>query len=237
MDGKHIVVCDDEVDLGITIREYLEKRGYRISLATGGAELDAHLAGGDVDAVILDIAMPGEDGLSILQRLRARHRVGVIMLTASGDLVDRVVGLELGADDYLPKPASFRELDARLRAVLRRMEGGAAVPGQPADALCFAGFTLDRERACLLAPDGSEVDLTPLEFRLMRAFAENPDKILDRDALLALSHDRGWSPLERSVDIRVSKLRRVIEPNPSKPVFIRTVRGQGYLFDPKGGGA
>jgi two-component system phosphate regulon response regulator OmpR len=239
MAKDRILVCDDEPELRETIREYLERRGYEVVLAGDGAELDLRLAEGRIDAVILDITMPGEDGLSILRRLRASHRVGVVMLTAAGDVIDRIVGLEMGADDYLAKPVSFRELEARLRAVLRRLAEGRAVPvdaaPDPLAPLRFAGFVLDRARARLTAPSGEEVPLTPLEFRMLRAFAEHPGRVLNRDQLLELAHDRGWDPLDRSIDIRISRLRQKIETNPKKPVLIRTVRGLGYLFDPHGG--
>jgi len=238
MSSGLIVVCDDEAELRETVVEYLGKRGYRVAEAADGAALDALMAEGEVAAVILDIHMPGEDGLSILRRLRSSHRVGVIMLTAAGELVDRIVGLELGADDYLAKPVAFRELEARLRSLLRRMaESVAVAPKGPASAtppIAFAGFVLDREGARLTGPDGVEVALTPLEFRLLRVLVENPGRVLNRDQLLEMAHDRGWDPLDRSVDIRISRIRAKIEANPRQPRLIRTVRGMGYLFDPEG---
>jgi two-component system phosphate regulon response regulator OmpR len=235
-----IVVCDDEAELRATVAEYLGKRGYRVEKAADGVALDALMAEGDVAAVILDVHMPGEDGLSILRRIRASHRVGVIMLTAAGELVDRIVGLELGADDYLAKPVAFRELEARLRSLLRRMaESVAVAPSASASAtppVAFAGFLLDRDGARLTGPDGAEVALTPLEFRLLRALVENPGRVLNRDQLLEMAHDRGWDPLDRSIDIRISRIRAKIEENPRKPRLIRTVRGLGYMFDPQGCG-
>lgn len=237
-EASRIVVCDDEAELRDTIVEYLGKRGYRIVGAADGPALDALLAEGGVDAVILDITMPGEDGLSILRRIRASHRVGVIMLTAAAELVDRIVGLELGADDYLAKPVAFRELEARLRALLRRMtECTAVAPAAPPSVtppIAFADFLLDRDGARLLGPDRAEVPLTPLEFRLLRALVENPCRVLNRDQLLDMAHDRGWDPMDRSIDIRISRIRAKIEDNPRKPRLIRTVRGLGYLFDPQG---
>lgn len=245
MTKEHILICDDEADLRQTLGEYLEKRGYRVSLAADGEELDACLASGDADAMILDINMPGEDGLGILRRVRGTHRLGIIMLTASGELIDRIVGLELGADDYLPKPVSFRELEARLRAVLRRLTEARAIPvetlgeqeSEDMPPIRFAGFVLDRKARRLIGPTGAEIVLTPLEFRLIQCLAERPGRVLTRDQLLEFAHDRDWDPLDRSIDIRVSKLRRKIEANPRKPVLIRTVRGVGYVFDPGSGSA
>jgi DNA-binding response OmpR family regulator len=240
--SKRIVICDDEAELSATVGEYLEKRGYKVLHAENGEALDRILGAGPVDAVILDIDMPGEDGLSILKRIRSRHRLGVLMLTAAGELVDRIVGLELGADDYLVKPVALRELEARLRAVLRRLSEATALSqtdtvrnGTALAPIAFAGFVLDREAAGLLGPDGTEVALTPLEFRLLRVLAEHPGRAMSRDRLLYLVDDREAEPFDRSIDNRVARLRRKIERNPGKPTLIRTVRGTGYLFDPSGG--
>lgn len=239
--SKLIAICDDEAELCATIGEYLEKRGYRVVCAADGAELDVLLDKGNVSAVILDINMPGEDGLSILKRIRSRHSVAVIMLTAAGELIDRIVGLELGADDYLVKPVAFRELEARLRAVLRRLIEPAALAPQDAakghgstPPIAFAGFMLDRDASRLLGSDGAEVSLTPMELRLLRVLAEHPGRVLSRGQLLELANDRGWDHLDRSIDNHIARLRRKIERHPSKPVLIRSVRGVGYIFDPGG---
>jgi len=236
--GQHILICDDEIDLREMVGEYLERRGYRVTLTEGGIALEAALdANADVSAVILDINMPREDGLSILRRLRNDRNVCVIMLTIEGDVVDRIVGLEMGADDYLPKPVDLRELEARLKAVLRR---SATKPTTSPlsdstiadDVIGFCGFKLDLTAAKLFDRNNVEIILTAMEFRLLRVFVENQKRVMNRDQLLELAHDRGWDPFDRSIDIRVSRLRRKIETNPAKPEIIRTVRGIGYIFAP-----
>lgn len=232
----HIVVCDDEADLRETVGEYLQRRGHRVTLAAHGRELDAALdANEDVAIVLLDINMPGEDGLSILRRIRNERDLAVILLTAAGEVVDKIVGLEMGADDYLPKPVDLRELEARVKAVMRRAEKRVKdlnSESSPNEKVRFAGYTVDLEAAQLLDDTGGEIALTAMEFRLLKVFIENRGRVLNRDQLLELAHDRGWDPFDRSIDIRVSRLRRKIEKVPSKPEIIRTVRSLGYVFDP-----
>lgn len=233
-DNPHLLICDDEPDLREMVGQYLSKRGFRTTLAADGAALEACLGTTkDIDAIILDINMPGEDGLSVLRRLRAERDLPVIMLTAAGDSVDRVIGLEMGADDYLGKPVDLRELEARIKAVLRRTQVAEnATPDGTAKTLAFFGLRLDLTAAKLYGQNQDEIPLTAMEFRLLKVFLEHPRRVLNRDQLLELAHDRGWDPLDRSIDIRISRLRRKIEPNPDKPVVIRTVRGLGYIFDP-----
>lgn len=239
-ENRKILICDDEPDLREMVGEYLERRGYEVSLAQDGPSLEVALnENEDVAAVLLDINMPGEDGLSILRRLRADREMAVIMLTAAGEVVDKIVGLEMGADDYLAKPVDLRELEARLKAVLRRSAPDpkiGALPDGPAvaDMIGFEGFKLDLAGAKLLDADDQEIALTAMEFRLLRVFVENRGRVLNRDQLLELAHDRGWDPFDRSIDIRISRLRRKIEKNPTKPEMLRTVRGIGYVFDPGG---
>lgn len=239
-EAQHLLICDDEPDLREMVGEYLERRGYTVTLAKNGVELEAALGETqDVAAILLDINMPGEDGLSILRRLRAERDVAVIMLTAAGEVVDRIVGLEMGADDYLPKPVDLRELEARLKAVLRRSDKTrqiSPVPDRPGagEMIGFNGFRFDTAGAKLFGPDDEEIPLTAMEFRLLHVFVEHRGRVLNRDQLLELAHDRGWDPFDRSIDIRISRLRRKIETNPSKPSMIRTVRGIGYVFDPEG---
>ena len=230
----HVLICDDETDLREMVGQYLTKRGFRTTLASDGAALEACLgAAKDIDAIILDINMPGEDGLSVLRRLREDRDLPVIMLTAAGEPVERVIGLEMGADDYLGKPVDLRELEARIKAVLRRTRVPEdAAPEDSAETVSFFGLRLDLARAKLYGPDQKEIALTAMEFRLLKVFLDNPCRVLNRDQLLELAHDRGWDPFDRSVDIRISRLRRKIEPDPAKPVVIRTVRGLGYIFDP-----
>lgn len=233
-DGIHVAICDDEPDLREMVGEYLARRGFAVTLAANAEELREALKGAAVDAIVLDIAMPGEDGLSVLRTLRAAPpRVPVIMLTAAGETVDRIVGLEMGADDYLGKPVDLRELEARIKAVVRRAQS----PAPPSDAAKrrwrFGKCWLDIPAAKLFAEDGSEVPLTAMEFALLKLFAENRGRVLNRDQILEGAHDRSWDPFDRSIDIRISRIRKKIEPNPEKPEVIRTVRGIGYIYDPR----
>lgn len=231
-----ILVCDDETDLREMLQEYLEKRGYEVRLAGDAQELRASIEDSAPDLIILDINMPGEDGLSALRRLRSESTIPVVMLTAAGETIDKIVGLEMGADDYLAKPVDLRELEARIKAVLRRN----AEPSQPSGEKSAAGqfvqfgdFRLDLEAAKLTDAESNEVQLTAMEFRLLKLFAENRARVLNRDQILEQAHDRSWDPYDRSIDIRISRLRRKIETNPQKPTIIRTVRGIGYVFDPE----
>jgi len=236
MSQAHILICDDEPDLREMVGEYLEKRGYSVGLASDGRGLEGLIEQTDrIDAVLLDINMPGEDGLSILRRLRNDHDFAVLMLTAANETIDKIVGLEMGADDYLAKPVDLRELEARIKSVLRRVEKRAAPLPEAASGqrMAFAGFEIDLDGAKLFKSDGAEVPLTAMEFRLLKVFIENRGRVLNRDQLLEMAHDRGWDPFDRSIDIRISRLRRKIEDTPEKPKMIRTVRGIGYVFDPE----
>ena len=234
---EHVVVCDDETDIRDMLREYLERRGYRVSTASGGVQLRAIVEKGTDDVVILDINMPGEDGLSLARYLHQRGDISIIMLTASGDVVDRIVGLEMGADDYLAKPVDLRELHARIKSVLRRAhrERPGSLPAnvQPAEqTVRFGPCTLELDSHKLFDASGREIEITAMEFSLLKVFSRNAGRVLNRDQLMDQAHDRTWDPFDRSVDIRISRLRRKIEVNPSKPAVIRTVRGVGYIFDP-----
>lgn len=231
-----ILVCDDERDVRELLQEYLQKRGFMVSTAGNGEELRKVLGEFDIDLIVLDINMPGEDGLSILRSLRPDNPMPVIMLTAAGEVVDRIIGLEMGADDYLGKPVDLRELEARIKAVMRRKSGGGAEK-QKKDktrSARFGDFLLDIEAAKLLASDGAEVPLTAMEFSLLKVFAENRGRALTRDQILEQAHDRSWDPFDRSIDIRISRIRRKVEVNPEKPMIIKTVRGIGYIYDPDG---
>ncbi|SLN48717.1 response regulator [Ruegeria meonggei] len=231
----HILVCDDEVDVREMLQEYLGKRGFKVSAASGGEQLRDILSVSAVDVMIMDINMPKEDGLSILRSLRPENTTPIIMLTAAGDVIDRVIGLEMGADDYLGKPVDLRELEARIKAILRReaIKGTTATDNAGESRTAFGSFTLDKDAAKLLAADGSEVPLTAMEYSLLKVFSENKGRVLNRDQLLEQAHDRSWDPFDRSIDIRISRLRRKLESNPEKPEIIRTVRGIGYVYDPK----
>ena len=207
---QHIVVCDDEPDIRDTVGEYLERQGFVVSQAEDGAALRAILGEKSVDAVVLDITMPGEDGLSIARSLRAESDVAIVMLTGNAEVVDRIIGLEMGADDYLAKPVDLRELLARLKAVLRR----TAKASPEADTAGDAGHTLVRFGACRLDLEahklfdaaGEEIAITAMEYSLLKVFADHPNRVLNRDQLLELAHDRSWDPFDRSIDIRISRL-------------------------------
>ncbi len=228
----HIVVVDDEPDIRDTVRDYLELKGYRVSCAADGKELRALVERSELDLALLDINMPGEDGLSLARFLRETRDIGIIFLTASVDTVDRIVGLEIGADDYIPKPFDLRELHARIKAVLRRIKSPAKKSNVGSDgAVQFGEYTLNLETHTLGGPDGEDIAITSMEFDLLKTFAENPNRVLSRDRLLDLAHNRDWDPYDRSIDIRITRLRRKIEPDPSKPAIIKTVRGAGYVFN------
>ena len=228
MTAGRVLICDDDTDLREMVAEYLEARGYAIRHAAHARALAEALAEEVPDLVILDIRMPGEDGLSALRRLRVDCDVPVLMLTAADGVIDRVLGLEMGADDYVGKPVDLRELEARVKALLRRRTAPAA-PAAPEGVVRFGPYLLDLEGASLTGPDGT-VALTAMEFALLKVFVERRGRVLTRDQLLDVAHHRGWEPFDRSIDLRISRLRRKIEPEPSKPRYIKTVRGLGYLF-------
>lgn len=228
----HIAVVDDEPDLREGVSEYLRDHGYAVSTAESGAALRALMAERPVDLVILDVNMPVEDGLSVARYLRSLGPVGIILLTANRDTLDRVVGLEVGADDYVPKPFDLRELLARVRAVLRRV----AKPEEPAATMGhevrFGRCLLNLDARRLFDPAGREVPITAMEFDLLRTFADHPNCVLTRDQLLDLAHNMEMSPFDRSIDMRIGRLRRKIEDDPKAPATIKTVRGAGYIFVP-----
>jgi two-component system phosphate regulon response regulator OmpR len=242
-DSAAVIVCDDEPDLREAVAEYLARRGLDVRRAEDAAALRRLLAERPADLVVLDIAMPGEDGLTVARALRAESDVGIVMLTAAGDVVDRVVGLEVGADDYIAKPVDLRELLARMRAVLRRREAAhqaiAAVPNGAAQAnaapvrrVRMGRTWLDLDRRRLTGADGAEIPLGPSEFALLRAFAERPGRVLTREVLLDLAHPRGDEHFDRSIDVRIARIRRKVEAVPDRPAVIKTIRGAGYVFDP-----
>ncbi len=237
-DRVHIVVVDDEPDIRETVREYLSLHGFRVTAASGGVELRKILEESSVQLAILDIAMPGEDGLSLARYLREHHKTAIMMLTAAGEVVDRIIGLEMGADDYLAKPVDLRELLARVKAVLRRTnmaaDGVSTGDDQPHERVRFGTCWLDLESHKLMDDDGNDIAITAMEFDLLRALAEHPNRVLSRNQLLDLAHNRDWEPFDRSIDIRVARLRRKVEADPAKPQAIKTVRGVGYMFVPTG---
>lgn len=226
---ERLLVVDDDAALRELLQRYLGEHGYEVACVGDGVEMERYLAAHDVELIILDLMLPGEDGLSLASRLRSRISSPIIMLSARGEEVDRIVGLEVGADDYLAKPFNPRELLARIRAVLRRAQG-VAVAQEP---FRFGPYHFDGE-GHRLSCDGEEVALTTAEFTLLRVFVEHPNRVLSRDQLLDMIKGYERNPFDRSIDVRVRRLRNKIEPDPSRPVYIRTVWGEGYLFRPSG---
>lgn len=229
--APHILVVDDHEQIRKSVTRYLEKNGMRATAAKDAAEMDAKLAVGSFDLLVLDIMMPGEDGLSVCQRLSSEGRLPIIMLTALGEDADRIVGLEIGADDYLPKPFNPRELLARIKAVLRRSEQKEAFTGSLSGRkVRFAHLTLDVDRQVLLDDAGQETALTVAEFKLLTVLLERPRMVLSRDQLLDLSQGISAGPLDRKIDNQISRLRRKLEPDILRPRIIKTIRSGGYCL-------
>ncbi|WP_062013933.1 response regulator [Aureimonas sp. AU4] len=233
-----IVVVDDEAPTREMIGDYIRMNGYEVELCDGGASFRQLLDRRTPDLVVLDLNMPGEDGLSIVRFLKGETQIPVVMLTATASLVDRVVGLELGADDYLAKPCELRELLARIRSVIRRSTAtaaaSAALPEEPRPRVRFGTKWLDLEAQLLCDDDGQAVQLVHSEFSLLKAFAENPRRVLTRERLLDLASARDTDAFDRAIDVRITRIRKKIEPDPQHPTVIRTVRGSGYVFSPTG---
>ncbi len=252
-----LLVVDDEPELRGLLAEYFGRHGFAVRTAQDAAEARELIAAARPQLAVLDINMPGENGLALARWLREAHpAVGILMLTTAGESVDRIVGLELGADDYLAKPYELRELLARARAVLRRTlaaarpaaagtagpgtaaPGGAGLPGsgsaaaEPTRRVAFGDRLLDLDQRKLLAADGSEIEITAAEFDLLALFARHPNRPLNRDQIMEQAHNRGWDVFDRSIDLRVMRLRRKIERNPDKPEVLKTVRNVGYVFVP-----
>jgi DNA-binding response OmpR family regulator len=234
---RHIVVVDDEAPAREMVGEYLRMHGFEVTTCDGGASLRLCIAKQMPALIVLDLNMPEEDGLSIIRTLKQRNAVPIIMLTATAGAIDRIVGLELGADDYLAKPCELRELLARIRSVLRRsasaQAGEASAPRRPA-LVRFGTKWLDLQAQLLRDDRGNEYPLAGSEFALLKVFAENPKRVLSREQLLDLANARDREAFDRAIDVRITRLRRKIEPDPAHPSVIRTVRGAGYLFSPGG---
>ncbi|MEQ8356295.1 MAG: response regulator [Kiloniellaceae bacterium] len=229
--GGHVLVVDDDREIRDLLARFLTKHGYRVTTVGDGKEMRRALADWNIDLVVLDLMLPGEDGLSLCRHLRSGSQIPVIMLTMMGEETDRIVGLEIGADDYLPKPFNPRELLARMKAVLRRAQcAPAPVRAIGRRILCFGGWRLDTGLRRLDSPDGLIVDLSAGEFDLLTTFVERPQRVLTRDQLLDLTHGRAETPFDRSIDMQVSRLRHKIEADPKEPELIKTVRGGGYMF-------
>src|SRR5438552_453796 len=233
-DNVHILVIDDQKEICDVVQEYLTGEGYRVSTASVGGGMRRVLSQAPVDLVILDLMLPGEDGLTLARALRGESGIGIIILTGRGETVDRIIGLEMGADDYLPKPFHLRELLARVKSVLRRVQSRTGEPGAQATRshARFAGWNLDLASRELLSPSGEEVRLTTGEFDLLTAFVVNANQVLSRDRLLDLTRNREAGPFDRTIDVQVGRLRRKLEDDPQRPTMIKTVRGTGYIFTP-----
>jgi two-component system, OmpR family, response regulator len=234
MAGAHILIVDDHREIRDLVARALAREGFRVSAAADGRAMRKLMADSRVDLILLDLMLPGEDGLSLCRTLRAESDTPIIMLTAKGDEVDRVIGLEMGADDYLPKPFGSRELIARIRAVLRRTRNRAepAPPERRPRRYRFDRWGLDTGARELLRDDGVTIPLSTGEYDLLIALVERPQRVLNRDQLLDLARGRAASALDRSVDTQVSRLRKKLERDPGDPKIIKTVWGGGYVFTP-----
>ena len=228
-----ILVVDDDEKIRTLLTRYLENENLQVLAAESGTAMDRIMEQEGADLVVLDLMLPGEDGLSIARRLKADTAIPIIMLSARGEDTDRIIGLEVGADDYLPKPFNPRELLARIRAVLRRPQQQQNEEDDASQLYSFGDFEMDRETQRLVK-NGQEIDLTTGEFTLLETLVQHPNRVLSRDQLVDLIKGYDRSPFDRSIDVRVTRLRRKIEEDPSHPVFIRTVWGKGYLFTPQG---
>ena len=229
--AERVLVVDDDPELRKLLSDYLTDVGFSVDLAGDGEQMRRAMAREMPDVIVLDLMLPGTDGLALTREVRISSSVPILMLSARGEEIDRIVGLEVGADDYLAKPFSPRELLARLRALLRRSQPAAAP--HSAAIVEFGPYRLDAGARRLLK-DRAEVDLSAAEFDLLKVLAERPGRVLSRDVLLDLLKGYERDPFDRTVDIRVGRLRRKIEPDPANPVYIRTVRGEGYMFNPRG---
>ena len=238
MSATHLAVVDDEAQITQLVANYLKGHGYRVSQLHDGASLFELMAADAPLLVMLDLGLGDEDGLAIARRLREHHRCGLVIVTGRSDAVDKIVGLEVGADDYVTKPFGLRELLARIKAVLRRLEPNAPAPATAAPAaaarasLRFAGWALDTAARTLTSPLQRDVALTSGEFDLLNTFVKHPGRVLSRDFLLEATRGRASGPFDRTIDVQVGRLRRKIEDDPENPQIIKSVRGAGYLFVP-----
>jgi DNA-binding response OmpR family regulator len=230
MAATRVLIVDDDPSVREMLAEYLTTHGYEVAQAASGAAMRAELARAAPAVVLLDVGLPGEDGLTLARYLREQHDVGIIMVTGQGDVVDRVAGLEVGADDYIAKPFDPRELRARLKSVLRRLEKKDSAKSRPT--VGIGKCSLDMKARVLSDARGREIPITSMEFDLLKALVEHPNQVLSRDQLLTMTRNREWEPFDRSIDIRITRLRRKVEDDPARPKVIRTVRGAGYMFIP-----
>ncbi|NNM65304.1 MAG: response regulator [Burkholderiales bacterium] len=229
--SDHILIVDDDAEIRHLLSVYLQKNGLRVTAVGDGKAMERALLASGVDLIVLDLMLPGADGLTLCRKLRAKSDIPILMLTARGEETDRIVGLEMGADDYLPKPFSARELLARIKVILRRAR---SLPRnlQPDEVrqVRFAGWTLDTAHRHLVSPTGVVVTLSGAEYRLLRVFLSHPNRVLNRDQLVDLTQGREADPLDRSIDVQVSRLRQRLGDDPRDPALIKTVRGIGYVL-------
>jgi DNA-binding response OmpR family regulator len=231
-----VLIVEDDAPIREMVAEYLGGQGYEVHQAQGGTDMRQEIERNLPDVVLLDVRLPGEDGLTLARYLRERYDVGIIMVTAAAGVVDRVVGLEVGADDYVTKPFDPRELLARVKSVMRRLQSRAPSERTAArvgsERIAVGRCFLDVASHQLVDVDGQEVPMTSMEFDLLKVFTEHPNKVLTRDQILTLTRNREWEPFDRSIDIRIARLRRKVEANPEEPKAIKTIRGAGYMFVP-----
>ncbi len=231
MSSGKVLIVDDDADIRRVLTEYLGSHDYEVTAVASGDAMRSALQAAVPDVVLLDLGLPGEDGLTLARFLRERYSVGIIIITGASETVDRIVGLEVGADDYIGKPFDPRELRARIKSVLRRLQPQAAPAGQNSR-VPVGRCTLDMAARQMFDRDGTEVQITAMEFDLLKAFVDHPNQVLSRDRLLTLTRNREWEPFDRSIDIRITRLRRKVEDDPENPRSIRTVRGAGYMYVP-----
>jgi len=229
--ADHILIVDDDAEIRELLGTYLRRNGLRATAVADGRAMRQALETARVDLIVLDLMLPGEDGLTLCRDLRARSQIPIVMLTARGDETDRIVGLEMGADDYLPKPFSARELLARIRGVLRRARSlPENLKPDEVRHLSFAGWTLDTVQRHLVSAQGVAIALSGAEYRLLRVFLAHPNRVLNRDQLVELTQGRDADALDRSIDVQVSRLRHRLGDDPREPALIKTVRGEGYVL-------
>lgn len=232
--NEHILVVDDDIRIRQMLIRYFEDEGYRVTAAADGAAMRDSLQKNAIDIILLDLVLPGgEDGLSLAREVRSRSDVPIIMLTGRDDVVDRIVGLEVGADDYIAKPFHLREVLARLRTVLRRRQPAAAPRMVSGEAIRFDGWQLDLGRRQLVNAEGEEIALTTGEFDMLTVLARHPGRVLSRDVLMDLTHGRNLEAFDRTIDAQIARLRKKIERDPKQPTLIKSVRGVGYVFTGK----
>jgi two-component system OmpR family response regulator len=230
-DGMHILVVDDDPEIRDAVGEYLELRRFKVSLAGNGEEMQQILEEAPVELILLDIGLPGTDGIELIGRIKPSFSGGIILLTAHGAPEDRVLGLESGADDYVVKPFNFRELLARIHSVLRRLQTSEeSAPEESAHLVIFGNWTFNIQNRSLVHADGSCPDLSPGELDILALLAERADTAVSRQEILEKSSHRDWSPLDRSIDVRITRLRKKLEQDATKPTLIRTARNVGYIL-------